>query len=207
MEREAMSASDQLAFACECGAVSGVVEQANPRVGDHVVCCCSDCRDLARLFGKEARILEEHGGTPLYQGRCARMHIHSGRDRLASLHMTEQATTRWYASCCATPLFNTWKTGRVPYVTTLLGNCDRVRVDRLLGAPIGYIFAEEATGDVGDLPKMSMASLMRRFLSRMIKDILSGDRRRGELFDARTFEPIAQPRYLTKAEKQALGRL
>jgi hypothetical protein len=121
--------------------------------------------------------------------------------------MTEQATTRWYAYCCGTPLFNTWKNGRVPYVTTLLGNCDHAHVDRLLGSPIGYVFAEEATSDIGDLPGMSMAGLMRRFLPRMIRDILSGDRRRSELFDATTFEPIVQPRHLTQAEKQALGRL
>nr|WP_247718178.1 DUF6151 family protein [Qipengyuania proteolytica] len=191
-------------FACECGEVSGFVRQATPSQGDHIVCCCSDCRDLARHFRKESRILEDHGGTPLYQSRCARLEIGTGKHRLACLHMTEQATTRWYAECCGTPLFNTYKNGRIPYVTTLLGNCDPASVDARLGQPLGYLFLDEATGDTSKLPAMPMSRLIRRFFLRMVKDILSGDRRRNPLFDASTLEPIAAPRRLRMEERNAL---
>lgn len=201
-----MGASDNLRFSCQCGTVSGVVEEAHPTEGDHVVCCCSDCRDLVRLFAKEARLLDKFGGTPLYQSRCARMRLHSGKEHLACLHMTSKPTTRWYASCCGTPMFNSYRNGRLPYITTLLGNCEPVKVAELLGPPVGYLFTDEASNDTGDLPKMSMARLMRRFLKRMLKDILSGERRRSELFDPQTLEPIAQPRLLTEAEQRALGR-
>ncbi|WP_435417720.1 DUF6151 family protein [Parerythrobacter aurantius] len=197
---------DTLRFACACGAVSGEIERADAVSGDHVVCCCSDCRDFARLFDKEDRLLEPHGGTPLYQSRCARVRIDTGKEQLACLHMTERATTRWYAACCGSPMFNSYKNGRIPYITTLLGNCDAGDVERLLGKPAGYLFLSEAKGDVSDLPAMSMGKLMRRFFKRMLADIITGDRRRCELFVSGTLQPIVQPRRLTLQERQALGR-
>lgn len=199
-----MSATDTLPFACECGKIAGVVEKANPTQGDHIVCHCTDCRDLVRHLGQEERVLDELGGTALYQSRCARMRLHRGTEHLASLHMTDGKTLRWYAACCNSPLFNTYANGRIPYVTTILANCDAEKRAELLGSPIGHVFAEEATGDTSGLPKMSMAQLMRRFFKRMIKDILSGDRRRSDLFDAKTLEPIAKPRRLSPEERSAL---
>ena len=192
-------------FACQCGAVAGVIDKATPAEGDHVVCHCTDCRDLVRHFGKEASILDTYDGTALYQSRCARMHIHSGKENLAGLHMTDGPTLRWYAKCCDTPMFNTYKNARIPYVTTLLANCDDAG-RKALGEPIGHLFLDDVDADTSDLTPMSMNRLLRRFFPRILKDIVSGDRRRCELFDATTFEPIAEPALLSAAEKEALGR-
>lgn len=202
-----MDAPDTLPFACRCGTVTGVIEKAGPKHGDRVVCHCRDCRDLVRHLGQEDRVLDALGGTDLYQSRCARVKILTGRDRLACLHMTEGKTLRWYAACCNSPLFNTYANGRVPYVTTLLANTDLAQADALLGPPIGHVFAAQATGDASRLPALSMRRLMRRFFKRMVRDLLTGDRRRSALFDARTLAPIATPRHLTEAEQKALGRL
>lgn len=192
-------------FACECGAVAGEIEKATVAEGDHVVCHCTDCRDLVRNFGKEARVLDAHGGTALYQSRCARVRVDEGREKLAGLHMTEGPTLRWYAECCGTPLFNTYRNGRIPYVTTLLANCD-ADARKNLGAPLGHLFLDDAAGDTSHLKPLSMNRLMRRFFLRMMKDILSGDRRRSALFDPKTLEPIVPPRRLTATERAALGR-
>lgn len=202
-----MSAPTPLRFACHCGAVSGVIEKASPREGDRVVCHCKDCRDLVRHLGQEDRVLDPLGGTDLYQSRCARVKIHSGREKLACLHMTAGKTLRWYTVCCNSPLFNTYANGRVPYVTTLLANTEAALRDTLLGEPLGHLFTDEATGDASHLRKMSFNVLMLRFLKRMFKDLVSGDRRRSALFDPATLEPIATPRHLTGAEQKALGRL
>lgn len=198
--------SRELHFACTCGAVAGKITHADPKQGDHVVCHCTDCRDLVRHFGKESRFLDEYDGTALYQSRCARLQIDRGLEHLAGLHMTEGPTLRWYAQCCGTPMFNTYKNGRIPYVTTLLGNCD-VEGRLRLGDPLGHLFLAEARGDTTSLPELSMGKLMRRFFVRMIKDIVSGDRRRNPLFDARSLEPVAKPRQLTLEEQQVLGRV
>ena len=90
-------------------------------------------------------------------------------------------------------MFNTYRNGRIPYITTLVANCDSDQRERILGSPIGHLFTNEATGDVRHLIPLSMAKLMRRFFRRMIVDIFAGDRRRSELFDPVTLDPVASP--------------
>lgn len=185
-----------LTFACRCGKVAGRIADASPASGDQVVCHCHDCQHFARRFDAADRVMDGHGGTALFQSRCARVQFESGREEMACLHLTEKPTLRWYAACCETPMFNTYANGKVPYITTLLGNCDAGTVRERLGAPIGHLFTADAPVHPGDVPEMSMMKLMRRFFGRMVRDIVSGDRRRAALFDARTLRPIASPERL-----------
>ncbi|HMN53668.1 MAG TPA: DUF6151 family protein [Sphingopyxis sp.] len=191
-----------LPFACECGAVSGTL--TIDAEGDHVICHCTDCQNLAHYLG-HARVLDPAGGTALYQTRCARMRLASGRDRLACVHLTDKPTLRWYAGCCRTPLFNTVGTGKLPFITVQLAACDAAARERLLGAPRGHLFTQDAIGDASNLRKMSRVALMGRFAVRAIRDILSGDRRRAALFDPKTLAPIAVPHRLTAEEREALA--
>ena len=167
--------------------------KAGPSVGDHVVCHCTDCQAFPTRLGSADRILDQHGGTALYQSRCAAMRLSTGRDQLACLHLTDKPTLRWYARCCDTPLFNTYRNGRIPYITTVVANCDRKQRESVLGEPIGHLFTDEATGDASHLKRLSMAKLMRRFFWRMIADLVARDRSRSELFDPVTLDPIVVP--------------
>lgn len=200
-----MSDNASLAFACACGTVRGAVHRVSPREGDRVVCHCSDCQDFARYCDAEDRILGEYRGTSLYQSRCARVEIGAGREHLACLHLTDKPTLRWYASCCSTPMFNSYASGRIPYITTLLANCETKRADALLGPPLGHLFLEDVPGAPGTLPRLSMARLMRRFFVRMVQDYVSGKRRQSPLFDPKTLDPIAPPHRLTQTEREAKG--
>ena len=191
-----------LSFACDCATVTGAMRVASGE-GDYVVCHCTDCQNLTRHLDHE-QLLDAHGGTALYQTRCARMRIDTGRDELACLHLTDAPTLRWYAACCRTPLFNTFKNGKLPFITILTAACDPGRRDQAFGPLRGHLFTQDAIGDASQLPKMSMVTLMRRFFARAIKDLVSGDRRRSPLFDAKTLEPIATPHRLTAEERQAL---
>lgn len=170
-----------------------MLTKVGPAVGDHIVCHCTDCQAFAQHFNADDRILDRNGGTALYQGRCATMRLDTGHDRLGCLHLTHKPTLRWYAGCCGTPMFNTYRNGRIPYITAVVANCDEERREQALGPPIGHLFTEEATGDVRHFTKLSMGKLMRRFFRRMIADVLSGDRKRSALFDAVTLDPIASP--------------
>lgn len=198
--------SATLPFACRCGTVTGALLDVGPDQGDHVVCHCTDCQDLTRHLGHAEHVLDAHGGSALYQSRCARLRIDRGLDRLACVHLTDKPTLRWYAACCRMPLFNTYANGRIPYVTIQLAACDPGRRDALTGPPRGHLFIADAIGDTSGLSKLSMAKLMRRFFPRMVKDILSGDRRSSPLFDAATLEPIATPHRLSAAERLTLRR-
>jgi|TARA_R100000049_G_C1949772_1_gene96769 hypothetical protein len=182
-----------LPFSCRCGSVEGVIAKASPRTGDFVVCHCTDCQAFANRFDSALRIMDGNAGTPLYQSRCARMRIEHGLGELRCLHLTDKPTLRWYAQCCGTPMFNTFRNGKIPYVTTLTGNCDAGLRAHLLGEPIGHLFVEDDPNDLGPVNRMPMSKLMRRFFVRMVKDILSGDRRRSPLFNSRTLEPISTP--------------
>ena len=193
MTRAGAALGKDLPFACACRAVTGALIAPGPRAGDHVVCHCTDCQAFATRFGAAERVLDAHGGTALYQGRCATMRLDTGRDRMGCVHLTEKPTLRWYARCCSTPMFNTYRNGRIPYITTLVANCDPARRTALLGAPIGHLFTDEAIGDASELKRFSMVRLMRRFSRRMIADLWSGDRRRAALFDAVTRKPLARP--------------
>jgi hypothetical protein len=198
-----MPDQSDLPFACACGEVEGWIAQTGPKQGDHVVCHCTDCQYFATHLGAGKRVLDAAGGTALFQSRCARMHLSKGREKLACVHLTEKPTLRWYAVCCNTPMFNTYANGRIPYVTTLTVNCDSDRLNKLLGPPIGHLFTTEAIADPGDVPRMSLAKLMRRFSRRLIQDLVSGDRRRSALFDSATLEPIAKPYRLLDRKDQA----
>lgn len=198
--------ADDLVFSCDCGKLTGELRQVGPQEGDRYICYCSDCRDLIRLLGKDDTALDKWGGTDLYQTRCAKMRITSGKEHLCAVHMTEKLTTRWYAGCCNTPLFNTLSNGKLPFITTILYACDSERRDAVLGPVKGHLFTEEATGEVGNVPKPSTFTMMWRVLTRALRDRLSGDFRRTALFDAKTLEPVAAPRHLTDAERHTLGR-
>ena len=193
-----------MTFSCACGTVVGTIADVGPKQGDYVYCHCTDCQAVPKLLGAEERVLERAGGTALYQTRCARLSFASGKDKLAGVHVTDQPTLRWYASCCDTPLFNTYANGKLPYTTILLANCDKVG-RAALGEPRGHLHLADAPDETKDLKPMSMAALLRSFFKRLVKDIVSGDRRRNPLFDPKTLEPIAPPRRLTAREREALG--
>jgi hypothetical protein len=197
----------ELHFACACGQVAGVLFDVGPGKGDHIVCHCRDCQNFTRYLGAADRVLQSHGGTDLYQGRCAKMRLSQGADRLACLHLTDAPTLRWYASCCRTPMFNTYANGRVPYLTAVLANFDPDQANAALGPAIGHLFLPDDLGDVPGMPRMAMATLMRRFFGRLVRDLVSGDRRRSPLFDPKTLAPISVPHRLTMAERDNLSKL
>ena len=193
-----------LSFSCSCGELTGKLIDPGPNKGDHIVCHCTDCQNFAHYLGASDRILQKHGGTDLYQGRCAKMRLIKGAEKLVCLHLTDKPTLRWYASCCRTPMFNTYSSGRMPYLTTLLANCAPKEAETALGPVIGHLSLPNTIDDMQGVPRMSLGKLMRRFFGRMIKDIVSGDRKRSALFDPITLEPISAPYRLTEAERRSL---
>jgi hypothetical protein len=195
----------ELSFSCSCGELTGELIEPGPANGDHIVCHCIDCQNFARYLGASDRVLQKHGGTDLYQGRCAKMRLTKGTAKLACMHLTDKPTLRWYASCCRTPMFNTFSTGSMPYLTTFVANCDPKQAETVLGPVIGHLSLPNKVDGMQGAPRMSFGKLMRRFFGRMIKDVVSGDRKRSALFNPITLKPVCAPHHLTEAERRSLA--
>lgn len=104
-----------LALSCQCGTVSGVVEHVTRRSSTRLVCYCSDCQAFANKLGPAERVLNEHGGTEIFQVAPSRVKLSQGRDQIACLKLSEKGPLRWYAACCNSPIGNTM-TPNVPFI-------------------------------------------------------------------------------------------
>lgn len=115
---------------CQCGAVEGAAHNISPQSGNHVVCCCCDCQAFANHLDKntfkqddsnssilvsDTTTLDEFGGTELFQTSQSQVTISKGLDKIVCLRLTPKGVTRWYTSCCNTPVGNTLNR-KMPFV-------------------------------------------------------------------------------------------
>jgi len=104
---------------CRCGKMKGSARDVTPESGNHVVCLCDDCQAYLHSLGR-ADLLDENGGSDIYQLTPSQVIIHEGIGNLQCLRLTEKGLTRWYASCCSTPVGNTLGTPKVPFIGMLV---------------------------------------------------------------------------------------
>ncbi|MDO3388340.1 DUF6151 family protein [Gilvimarinus sp. SDUM040013] len=107
--------SNSVDLKCFCGQVSGSLEIV-PSASFHVHCLCCDCQSYARFLKNQERILDEHGGSELFQTYPSLMKITAGAEHIAGVQLAPKGIYRWYASCCNTPVANTLGKASVPFV-------------------------------------------------------------------------------------------
>ena len=100
---------------CHCGAVQGIARDCTASNGNRVVCCCDDCQAFADHLQCEQDILDEFGGTDIYQTSQSQVEILSGQEQLKSMRLRRKGLLRWYTACCNTPVGNTMNAG-MPFV-------------------------------------------------------------------------------------------
>jgi len=101
-------------FHCRCGTVQGEVLQ--PRQGVRAACYCRDCQAYAHVLGEPGRVLDAAGGTEVVATQAPYVRFTAGTSSLACLSLSPRGLLRWYARCCATPIANTPRDWRLPYV-------------------------------------------------------------------------------------------
>ena len=106
--------SDKIEMACDCGALRGHGIDLNPGTGRHLICMCKDCQAFARFLGRE-EILDQNGGTEIFQITPAQIRLEAGLDHLAAMRLGPKGAVRWYASCCNTPIANTTHMPGIPF--------------------------------------------------------------------------------------------
>jgi hypothetical protein len=188
---------------CSCGRLRGEIQNVAPECANFVVCCCSGCQRYARFLNREDALLDEYGGTKVFQVSPASIKITDGMDQLTCLQQTHKGALRWYAACCRTPILNTMPTSGVPFSGVLMdGSVDH----EALAHPIEAIVGPLRVTVNGKIPRekaqerkatvWALLKMIFRFSCISGRWWWRGDHKRSIFFDAHTGQPILAPEKL-----------
>ncbi|HTO45334.1 MAG TPA: DUF6151 family protein [Burkholderiales bacterium] len=185
---------------CRCGTLTGLISE--PQRASRGVCYCKDCQAFARYLGKANTVLDAIGGTDIVATVPKYVSFNSGIASLACLSLTDRGLLRWYASCCNTPIGNTMRDFRVPYVG-LVHACLGTPAD--IEASFGPVRVRVNTRSANGRPKsmpLSTARALFRFAPTVLFARLDGSYKTTPFFTA-DGTPIATRKVLTTAELKA----
>jgi hypothetical protein len=191
-------------FQCTCGQVRGEIVQ--PQVAMRAVCYCLDCQTYAHLLRRADQVLDPAGGTDVVATPAPNVAITAGREHLACVSLSPRGLLRWYAACCGTPLANTPRDWKLPYVGlvhTCLRQPDSLessfpQVDMRVNTKSAHGAVPRDTGFAGKLRFLRVAM-------RLAGMRLSGAYKSTPLFSA-SGEPVAAPRVASREEVEAARR-
>lgn len=161
-----------ISLQCRCGAVKGAAKNITPRNGNHLVCCCSDCQRFAHYLDEnnEHHIVDEFGGTRIYQTSQSQVSISQGSEHVRCLRLTPKGLYRWYTECCNTPIGNTMnaKMAFVGLIHNFIVIPDNPKIS--LGPILGFVQTNDAVVQP-DYPTSS-EKVPLRLLLRIIRKLL-----------------------------------
>jgi hypothetical protein len=192
----------RIALRCACGALTGTVAATHRAA--RAICYCRDCQTFARFLGQPTKILNERGGTDIVATTPSVVHFTQGREQLRCMSLSETGLLRWYAGCCRTPIGNTPRTPKLPYVG-LVHNClagTAGELDAAFGVAKVAINTESASGPVSPTKWRSVAAVLK-IMRNVVAARLSGAYRDSPFFKSGTAEPIVAPQVLSSAERAA----
>jgi hypothetical protein len=179
-----------------------------PEAGNHCVCYCDDCQAFARFLGRDD-ILDEQGGTEIFQTTPARIHLTGGVANLRCMRLSEKGLHRWYAGCCRTPVGNTLGKARVPFVGLLhpfLGDgTDGRPRDAIIGPIIERAYGRFAIGGMPpDAREVASLGFILRAARKILHGFVTGEYRPSPFFDLETGKPVVVPEVLGPEERARL---
>ena len=158
-----------LELKCKCGQVSGVVGNVAPGCGNRLVCYCKDCRNFAKYCNNSDDILDEFGGTEIFQIHPSNMKIDHGIESISCIRFSNKGLYRWVTSCCRTPIGNTVGL-HLPFVGLIHSFIAPDQdVDSKIGPIMGSVHTEYAIGTTSDALQMgrSKISLLFRVMRKL----------------------------------------
>src|SRR5436309_3476922 len=112
---------------CACGEVRGTADFSFASQV-HVHCHCGDCRAYADWLGRD-------DAREVVQTTPARVRITSGASHVRCVKRSEKGLLRFYATCCKTPLANSTRGARAPFVGLMCCTL-ATRDDAILGTKV-----------------------------------------------------------------------
>jgi hypothetical protein len=188
---------------CRCGTLKGYV--SHPERVSRGVCYCRDCQAYARFLGKSADILDEMGGTDVVATFPKYVTFTQGSEALACMSLTENGLLRWYARCCNTPIGNTQRNYKVPFVGlvhTCLENSSTT-LDSSFGPVRMRVNTKSAKGRPMAMPISTTVAVVR-FMTALVRTRLDGTYRCTPFFVPDQGTPVVAPKVLTRDERERL---
>ena len=183
---------------CSCGAVQGTAVNITPSSGNRVICCCDDCQKFANHLDCKTPILDEFGGTDLFQTSQSQVRIESGAEHLRCLRLTSKGLFRWYTGCCNTPVGNTFSAS-MPFIGIFQNFIDLGdERDTVLGPVRAYVQTQHALGTptYPSSAKKFPIGITLRIMRKMLLWKLKG-MNKPSVFFTDNGEPTVKPTVLT----------
>jgi hypothetical protein len=189
---------------CRCGTIRGHVERSASAT--RAICYCRDCQAYARFLGTPG-VVDADGGTEVVASLPKCVRFTAGVDALSCVSLSERGLLRWYASCCNTPIGNTPRNPKVPYVG-LIHACfegGSPAIETTFGRRRIAVNTRSARNPVRSTPVASAARVIG-LMAAALADRLGGTDRQNPFFAA-TGAPVRPVRVLSSAERErAYGR-
>lgn len=189
---------------CLCGKLRGIAKDVSARHINHCVCYCDDCQMFAHFLDQAERVLDNYGGTQIFQMSPRHFEITTGQQHLACVRLRPKGLYRWFAQCCNTPLANSL-TPNIPFIG-LINPVLQQATEANVGPVKLRIYGRFARGDassVGAHPKAPILGILAA-LGRLLGNRLRGDNKRNALFDPESGQPRVKPQTLTIDELEQL---
>ncbi len=190
---------------CSCGAVKGRLLDVSRKTVNRVMCYCKYCQRYAHILGREEGMLDDRGGTEVFQVSPARFVFDEGIEHVVCLRLTPKGPLRWHTECCKMALANTLSTQRVPFVGVSVICLDQPSVDGALDELLGPIrarvngkFSKEEAKAL-KATRLALVAMLTRYGSMMAGWKLRGHHKRSPFFNNQTGEPIATPHLVPRA--------
>lgn len=178
---------------CLCGSVKGRLNVV-PASFFHVHCLCCDCQDFASHLSNKEKILDEHGGSELFQTYPAFLEITTGQNNIGCMQLREKGLYRWHTTCCDMPLANTMSSSKVPFVGVSIKFMQFSNEQEKLKALGPVTMKAFGKYSVGEMPKDAHykfpISYMPKILSFMLKGMFSKKNSPSPFFNGK--EPVAK---------------
>ena len=185
--------SNIIKLECLCGTVKGRILVV-PKSFFHVHCLCCDCQKFASYLNNEENILDEHGGSELFQTYPDLMKITEGQDKICGVQLSHKGLYRWHTTCCNMPLANTMNSSKIPFVgvsVKLMRFANEQEKVETLGPVTMKAFGKYSTGEMPkDAHIRFPISYMPKILGFMIKGILRKKNNPSPFFNGK--EPTAK---------------
>lgn len=191
---------------CACGAVKGIAKDVDPKKGTRVICLCDDCQTYAWHLKNASAVLDENGGTDVFQLTPSQISITEGSEHIHCLRLSPKGLMRWYATCCDTPVANTLRRPKVPFAgvphTFMLPASDMPARDQALGPVLARVHARFGHGDLPqNAHPRAPVGLLFRTVFRLSLDWIAKKQKPSPFFTAEG-APVTEPTVLTEQERK-----